>query len=66
MEMIDMSGQPRSDEDIQDALKAVNTILIKHPTDLPLFTVHAGIIRDSLIECLKWRKLVCEARSKIT
>lgn len=54
--IIDMTGQPRSDEDIQDALNAVNEIMVKHAMVLPLFTVHAGTIRDCLRELQRRRK----------
>lgn len=58
MGMVDMSGQPRSDEEIQEALDAVNEIMVKRPLVLPLFTVHAGIIRDCLRELQQRRKEV--------
>lgn len=53
--MEDMTGKPRSDEDIQDAINCINTIMVKHATVLPLLTVHAGIIREGLIELLQRR-----------
>ena len=56
MGMIDKTGQPRDDEEIDEAIYAVETIMVKYSTVLPLFTVHAGIIRDCLIE-LRVRRL---------
>ena len=48
--MIDRTGQPRRNEEIQEAIDAVLQIMIKQPLVLPLFTVHAGIILDCLRE----------------
>ena len=64
VEMIDKSGEPRSDEDLQDAINCVNEIMVKHPLVLPLFTVHASIIRDCLLELQTMRKLLAEARER--
>lgn len=55
-EMVDMTGEPRSDEDLQDAIHCINVIMVKHATVLPLLTVHAGIIRDCLLELQERRK----------
>ena len=54
--MVDKTGQPRSDKDLQDAINAVTEIMVKHATVLPLFTVHATIIRDCLLELQRRRK----------
>jgi len=56
VEMTDKTGEPRSDKDLQEAIDAVNEIMVKHFLALPLFTVHAGIIRDCLLE-LQQRRL---------
>jgi hypothetical protein len=48
--MIDRTGQPRTDEEIDEAIDAVTTIAVKFPMVLPLFTVNAMCIRDCLIE----------------
>lgn len=64
MAMIDMTGQPRSDEDLQDAINCIKTIMVKHSTVLPLLTVHAGIIVNCLEELQGLRKLLAEARRK--
>ncbi len=50
MTMIDVSGQPDSDEDLQDAIYCINMIALKHPTAIPMLTVHCGIIRRCLME----------------
>ena len=62
MEMIDMTGQPRSDEELQEAIDCVRTIMVKHSTVLPLFTVHALLILNCLQELQNLRKLLAEAR----
>ncbi len=54
--MIDMSGQPRSDEELQEAIDCVKTIMVKHSMVLPLFTVHALLILDCLRELQERRQ----------
>ena len=56
MGMEDKTGKLRSDEEIQEAVVCVTTIMIKHPTVLPLFTVHAVLILDCLRELQTRRK----------
>lgn len=53
--MIDKTGQPRSDDEIKEALAAVYEIMQKQPLVLPLFTVNATTIKDALIELLQRR-----------
>jgi len=62
--MIDKTGEPRSDEELQEAIDACKEIIVKHTLVLPLFTVHAGIIMDCLRELQRMRKLPAEARRK--
>ena len=57
MAMIDMSGQPRSDEELQEAIGCVKTIMVKHATVLPFFTVHALLILNCLEELQTLRAL---------
>ena len=57
MEMVDKTGQPRSDEELQEAINCVKTIIVKHALVLPLFTVHAGIILDCLRELQERRRI---------
>ena len=64
MTMIDMTGQPRSDEELQEAIDCVKTIMVKHSTVLPLLTIHALTIVDCLSELLILRKFLAEARRK--
>lgn len=61
--MVDRTGEPRSDEDLQDAIDAVNTIMVKHALALPLFTVHAMTIRNCLLE-LQLRRRAEKQRSE--
>ncbi len=62
VEMIDMTGQPRSDEELQEAIDCVKTIMVKHSTVLPLFTVHALLILNCLEELQHLRRMLAEAR----
>ena len=62
MGMTDMSGQPDSDEDLQDAINCMVTVMTKHATVLPLLTVHAGIIHRCLKELQTIRGLLRQAR----
>ncbi len=62
MTMIDMSGQSDSDEDLQDAINCIATIMVKHPMVLPLLTVHAGVIHRCLKELQALRGLLRQAR----
>lgn len=64
VDMIDMTGQPRSDKDLQEAIDVCKEIMIKHSLVLPFFTVHAGIIINCLEELQGLRKLLEEARRK--
>jgi len=50
MEMVDRSGQPVTEEELNDAIYAVGQILVKQPTVLPLFTVNGMAIRRALLE----------------
>ena len=56
MEFVDKTGQPRSDEELQEAIHCVEVIMVKHSLVLPLFTVHAGTIRACLLELQLLRK----------
>lgn len=64
MEFVDKTGQPRSDEDLQEAIDACKQIMVKQPLVLPLFTVHAGIIINCLEELQDLRRLLEEARKR--
>jgi len=56
MAMMDMTGKPRSDEDLQDAIDCITVIAVKHPLVLPMLTVNVCNIRDCLAE-LQVRRL---------
>lgn len=64
MSFIDKSGEPRSDEDLQKAIDAVQQIMVKQPTVLPLFTIHAMAIREFLHELQVYRKMIADAKAK--
>jgi len=59
---IDATGWPRSDEELQEAITAVKTIMVKHSTVLPFFTVHALLILDCLRELQQLRQAVARAK----
>ncbi len=54
--MLDMTGTPRSDKDIEDAIHAIKVVMIKHSLKIPILTVHSGIILDCLKELQERRK----------
>lgn len=62
MNIIDKTGEPRSDEDLLGAIGAVNSIMVNQPTVLPLFTIHAGTIRDCLLELQAFRRIIAKAK----
>ncbi len=64
MEMVDKTGQPRSDEELQEAIDCVTTIMLKHATVLPMLTVNALSIVDCLRELQTIRHLLKDARRK--
>jgi len=64
MNMTDMTGKLRSDEDLQEAIDVVSEIMIKHATVLPLFTIHAMDIRSFLLELQQLRGLLKAAKAK--
>jgi len=54
--MLDMTGTPRSDQDIEDAIQAVREVMVKQPLKIPTLTIHSGIILDCLKELQQRRK----------
>lgn len=64
LEMTDETGKPRSDEDLQEAIDCVKTIMIEHNTVLPIFTVHAMMIKEFLEELKFYRSLIAEQHAK--
>ena len=55
MEIVDKTGQLRQLQDLAEAKKAIETLIIKDALLLPYLTVNAGIIRDALKECISNR-----------
>ncbi len=55
-QMLDMTDTPRSDKDIEDAIFTINLVRVKHPSKIPLLTVHCGVIADCLKELQQRRK----------
>jgi len=62
--MIDMTGKPRSDEDLQEAIDVCKEIAIKHSLVLPILTIHIMDIINLLEELQALRRLLAEARAK--
>lgn len=54
--MVDKSGEPRSDEEIKEALQVVYGLMLRPPMTLPKLVVHLGILKDSLEELLNRRQ----------
>ena len=57
LQFTDKTGQPRTDREIQEAISAMQEVLVKHSLVLPTVTVHTGIIIDALRELLVLRNL---------
>lgn len=67
MDFEDVTGQPRSREDIEAALKCVLSEMIKNPmamskTGEPLM-IHYIVIKDALQELLALREVISRART---
>lgn len=58
VEMIDESGKPQSDEDLQDAITTIEKLLIKPPMELPMLAVMLPTIRQLLKELQTIRKVI--------
>lgn len=55
---VDKSGQPRSEEDLREALSAVENVMLKNILKVPPeLAVLLGVIRDALREAIVFRKL---------
>ena len=56
MEIVDKTGQLRSLQDLEEAKKAIETLIItKDALLLPYLTLNAGTIKDALTECISRR-----------
>lgn len=65
VEFIDKSGQPRSDEEVKEAIKEIEKALIRADTsNIPLF-LQFPIIRQSLQELLQLRSLTRRAMEEL-
>lgn len=62
MEILDKTGQPRSDEELQEAINCINQVMGKHPLVLPILTLHAGTIRACLVELQNLRNTLSKGR----
>ena len=60
--MVDMSGQARSDEELQEAIDCIKTVMLKHSLVLPMLTVNSGTILNCLEELKAYRLMLKEAR----
>ena len=57
MECVDKSGQPRSNEDLEEALKQVERSLVLDIVKIPpALAVQLATIREALIELIEIRK----------
>lgn len=64
LSMVDMTGQPRSDEELQEAIDCIKTIMVKHALVLPLLTIQAGTIKACLEELQALRRIIKAHRDK--
>ena len=64
MEMEDVSGQPRSDKDLQEAIAVIGKVALKPSALPPELTIHLMDIRALLLELQVMRKLLEEARTR--
>ena len=57
MEIEDKSGQPRSSEELEEALEQVEKTMVASITKVPPnLAVYIGVIREALIELIAIRK----------
>ena len=64
LDFIDMTGKPRSDEDLQEAIGVCREIAVRHSLVLPILTLHIFDIINLLEELQAYRRLLAEARAK--
>ena len=56
MEFTDRTGQPRSDEELKEAVRSVEECIVHHITKTPpILAVYLSVIRDALVELIKRR-----------
>jgi hypothetical protein len=64
MEIIDKTGHPRSDEDLQEAIDVCAEVAVKHMAEIPILTLHIMDIISLLKELQAIRRLLAETREK--
>ena len=50
MEMIDKTGEPRSNEDLQEAIEAIKHAMVNPPLTHPMLVVNLMAIKELLLE----------------
>ncbi len=63
MEVVDKSGQPRCDEEIEEAKKAIDKELVSGSIIIPLM-IHFPAIIEALEELLLMRKIIKKGMSR--
>ena len=56
MEIKDLTGTPRRDDEVEAALQAVKEKIVRHPLADPAMTIHYITIKDALEELLASRR----------
>jgi hypothetical protein len=64
MEFIDKTGQPRPDQEIEEALHWVKKKIIRPDFSDPEGTIHCITIKDALEELLKVREIIRKGRNE--
>ncbi len=63
--MTDLSGEPRSDEDLQEALDVLKSVFVNNRLDLPpMLTVMLPTTIECLVELQGFRELVKKIKAK--
>ncbi len=62
--MEDMTGQPRSDKDLTEAIEVIGKVALKPMALPPELTIHLMDIRALLLELQVMRKMLKEARER--
>lgn len=60
----DKTGEPRSDEDLQEAIDVITMVAVKYPMAIPPLTVNLGNIRDCLKELQHLRKIIAKIKTE--
>ena len=61
---VDMTGEPRSDEDLDEAISVCKEVAIKHTLAIPILTIHIMDIINQLEELKYIRGKLKEARAQ--